>query len=390
MILKKLHTPIIFIIGILLSSILVELYFILIERTSLWRILPAAEVSLYYPSESSGYALRPNVKGVWLTENRSKITISNQGLRDHDTTYKTPEKTYRIALSGDSITEALQVELDETFSVLIEKSLSTNEKKVEVINLGISGAVPVVQLKRIESLGLRFEPDLLVFILNVFDFLSPIMTNDSSFPGYQKNTQGIWSIEYGFLESRSYRFRVSWFGDAFYGLLDNFRIFRVLNALRNRSDVLVDNALTVSDKSTSCKTSRIDKLLSVLNNNRNHVVINDIFEAYLRDAEKLSKKAGSEVVFIFRGLIEECPNDVNKMSQVTQKINMRLAHHGISMINLDKLLLSHETIQGDRAEFDKIYGFGSKVGAGHLNTFGHKLVSEVISKELYKWVREAR
>ena len=96
--------------GLLAATVVFELYLRVIEVVpALWRVLPAAEVALYGPDPDSGYTLRPNVKGVWLRENRTYIRTSAQGLRDRDTSFEKPPGTFRIALAGDSITNRKSV-----------------------------------------------------------------------------------------------------------------------------------------------------------------------------------------------------------------------------------------------------------------------------------------
>src|SRR5579872_2731842 len=59
-----------------------------------------------------GYALRPSTQG-W--EDSNYYTTNSDGMRDRERTIARPPNTLRIAILGDSMTEAIQVPLDETY-----------------------------------------------------------------------------------------------------------------------------------------------------------------------------------------------------------------------------------------------------------------------------------
>ena len=53
--------------------------------------------------------------------------INSQGQRDNEYFSEKPENNYRILMLGDSLTEGFGVELNETFSKQIEKSLNNTQ-----------------------------------------------------------------------------------------------------------------------------------------------------------------------------------------------------------------------------------------------------------------------
>src|ERR1700687_1744849 len=70
--------------GIVVATAAGDLLFVVISRTPLRWALPVPPVALYGPDPDTGYRHRANVSGLWLTEHRSLITISNLGLRDRN------------------------------------------------------------------------------------------------------------------------------------------------------------------------------------------------------------------------------------------------------------------------------------------------------------------
>lgn len=87
-----------------------------------------------------GYALRPNTKG-W--EDSNYYTTNSDGMRDREHSIARPPGTLRIAVLGDSMTEAIQVPLEKTYGSVLEKSLKTcigpGGPQIEVLNFGVIG-----------------------------------------------------------------------------------------------------------------------------------------------------------------------------------------------------------------------------------------------------------
>ena len=74
------------------------------------------------------------------------FSVNSLGLRDYEYSLKKPKSVFRILMLGDSFTEGYGVELEETFSKLVEKKLNTDKKeKFEVINAGVTGYSPLLE-----------------------------------------------------------------------------------------------------------------------------------------------------------------------------------------------------------------------------------------------------
>ncbi len=90
-----------------------------------------------------GTGLRPGIKGYWLQEGRGYVSINSDGLRDREHVVTKPPNTLRIAVLGDSFTEAMQVNRQEAFWAILEKKLQNcpnlKGRQVEVINFGVAG-----------------------------------------------------------------------------------------------------------------------------------------------------------------------------------------------------------------------------------------------------------
>lgn len=73
--------------------------------------------------ETRGIALRAHAKGWQKVEGQAYIKINSSGFRDTEHPLKKPADTFRIAVLGDSMTEALQVPLNKTYCSLLQEEL---------------------------------------------------------------------------------------------------------------------------------------------------------------------------------------------------------------------------------------------------------------------------
>ena len=128
------------------------------------------------PNRWVGWTHTPDARG-WAQrclrgkiEWRAYTRINGHGLRDRDVPYERQGK-FRILVLGDSFTEGVQVEQDETFPKLLERRLGDG---VEVLNAGVSGYGTDSELLFWESEGWKYRPDL---VLLVFDTSNDILEN---------------------------------------------------------------------------------------------------------------------------------------------------------------------------------------------------------------------
>jgi lysophospholipase L1-like esterase len=130
------------------------------------------------PDSKFGTAHIPNKQVTWRLEGYSDNYLSSCGLRDTEHQFAKPNGTYRIALLGDSATEGLQVDLNETFGKVAERilneELSTRHyshdgkliSNFEVINFGCSGYSNGQELLQYRQDVTRYNPDIVFLLYN--------------------------------------------------------------------------------------------------------------------------------------------------------------------------------------------------------------------------------
>ena len=120
------------------------------------------------PDRWLGWAHTPGVHGWAKRCLRGKpewqvyTRINSHGLRDRDVPYERQGK-FRILVLGDSFTEGLQVEQEETFERGLERRLGDG---VEVLNAGVSGYGTDNELLYFTREGWKYHADLVLLVFN--------------------------------------------------------------------------------------------------------------------------------------------------------------------------------------------------------------------------------
>lgn len=103
------------------------------------------------------------------SEGFSNDKINSAGFRDSEHTLMKPVGVKRIALLGDSRTEAFQVPLEKTFGKLLEQKLNANGAKFEVMNFGISSFGTGQEYLQYLTTVRNYKPDIVCVVYNVLD-----------------------------------------------------------------------------------------------------------------------------------------------------------------------------------------------------------------------------
>jgi hypothetical protein len=138
-----------------------------------------------------GTGLRPGIKGYWLPEGGGYVSVNSDGLRDREHAVKKPTNTLRIAVLGDSFTEAMQVNREETFWAILEKKLQScpnlRGRNVEVIDFGTSGFGTTQELLTLEHRVWKYSPDIILLAFtsgNDVSDNSPALNHNEAAPVY--------------------------------------------------------------------------------------------------------------------------------------------------------------------------------------------------------------
>lgn len=368
--------------GIVVATATVELLLVVIGATPLRWVLPVPPVALYGPDPDTGYRHRANVSGLWLTEHRTLIRTSSLGLRDRNRDLDHPG-VRRAVVVGDSFIEALQVDESETAASVAEGILSDGHPGTEVVNLGLAGARPAVEVARLQSEGRRLGADAALVMLYVDNFLSPITTDDSEFTGYRRDASGEFRLSYRFRNSRGYRFRTSLAGRIYYWLLDHSQVARIINARKN-SGLLAEWFVPAvaapgqaMQASWSCAPTLLDPQLALWRG-RAPAQANALADAFIRDLAAFRQSRDIPILVAAWDVEARCPSLAEKRSTLIAAMRARIEAAGLQFVDLDRRIVEKVGPAG----VARLHGFGPTLGWGHLNVAGNRVYGEIFADVL--------
>ena len=360
--------------GVVLAVLGTEAFFRIIDATPLRWVLPLPQVALYGPDFDTGYRHRADVSGMWLTEHRNFIRTSNLGLRDRDRPLAHGTGP-RAVIVGNSIIEAVQVSESQTSPAVAETILSHELPGAEVVNLGLSGAKPAVEVARLQSQGLALAPDMAIVVLDVQDFTVAATLDDREFTGYRLDANGVFHLSYGFRNSSGYRFRTSRAGRIFYWLLDHSEVARIINARKNVGTFAELSPPAVAEEgSTACGAASLDPYVALFTKGE-PVDMRGVLDAFVRDLAAIQHDKKLPIIVATRAITAGCPSLADKRSAIIDAIRTQIESAGLQYLDLDGRIVA---AVGARHEAE-IYGFGANLGFGHLNVVGNRVYGEIFA-----------
>jgi hypothetical protein len=193
---------------------------------------------LYLPDEKIGWVHRPGVSGHWYSEGYSAVRINTAGLRGPEVSAEKPEGTVRIAVLGDSFTEALQVSERDSFPKILERGLSGCGRrplaKVEVLNFGVSSYGTFQEYLMLHERVWRFNPDIVIVAFYAGnDVEDNSLELHSNFPDrpFLVSSGGEWTIDRTFLRPE-YRPQPSTLRSMMLGLRARSRTLQALSVVQ--------------------------------------------------------------------------------------------------------------------------------------------------------------
>jgi lysophospholipase L1-like esterase len=147
----------------------------------------------------------PNVRGTF----KGKLYRTNSaGFRGREYSASATSGVVRIVIVGDSVTMGEGVLEEEAYPAVLERQLNAGDAspRYEVLNLGLSGLNITADVQRLETLGLGFHPDLVVYGFTLNDI------EGSTYHETPMNYAGLAHLQryFHFTRSRSYLLRVLW------------------------------------------------------------------------------------------------------------------------------------------------------------------------------------
>lgn len=158
--------------GTLLAFAIVETAVLLLygEQVKFPRHVVEAPWGLRYNDPGSEYRHK-SPDGTWW------FRINEQGMRDdRELGYEKPAGVTRIVSLGDSFTVGYEVDVEQTFSAVLETDLLGAGHEVQVLNAGVSGFSNAEESLYLERELLKYDPDIVIMSFYINDLTDNVRT----------------------------------------------------------------------------------------------------------------------------------------------------------------------------------------------------------------------
>ncbi len=386
----------------ILATICASFVAVVLAEITLRFLVPDTR-SPYIYDEFTGTRLEPGHKFVFQSEGYSSNVINSQGLRDREHELQKPAGTFRIAILGDSFSEALQVDQEKTYWSILERELqATPEFKsqtFEVINFGVSGFGTIQEWQMLEHYVGNFAPDLVLLAFlpgNDVRNNSRHLESDHRRP-FAKLNNGKLQLDFSFRDDpNEKRFRQLTLSACKDQAIRNSRLVHLLyRTLENwRSRTASQNTLNTSD--TNADEAGIDNAVFAPPKTDAWQEAWEITDRVLETMQAESKAMGAEfVVVILNNSVEVHPDPEVTLSlakklgsadlkEPQRRIIASGQRYEFSVIDL--LEPMQKIARKDHVFF---HGFqNTQPGTGHWNEVGHATAGKLIAHEIAQLLKK--
>lgn len=334
---------------------------------------------VWQPDPQLGWRHIPGARRLWTEEGRGLIEINQLGFRDRKRTIDKAGNMFRIAVFGDSMTEAVQVNLDQAFTYLLEEKLKAKYDSVEVLNFGVSGYSPIQELLLFRQEGVRYKPDLVIWAvfldndisgchpnLTVSEWGSPFLLETKDFQlDFSRAEQSVKEFQqqpgYWFRRhSRIYRFLSAWR----WRLMNYFRVSPVVSQAQvPKRFLLYEKSGSPSpewDEAWNCFERTVTQFVEEVHRHHAHLLILSVPSAY-----EVNAKAWEDNLVA----IPQMSQHEWDLSGPQQRLKAIAAKQGVEVIE------PHDVFRKLKDGLPIYWG-----NAGHLTPHGHAVLEGIVRK----------
>ena len=349
--------------------------------------------SFYIPDDHLGKVPRPGMEAWFREEGGARVRYNREGLRDREHSRQKPPQTLRVAVLGDSYTEALQVPVEQIFLSVMEQEMQHchdgDRRSVEVLNFGVAGYSTAQELQMLRYRVWDYSPDVVLLAMFLGNDISDNLRalSDSSPRPYFVHRDGHLALDDSFRANSTYRWRhdlPAWLVD----MLENHsRVFQVI-----KRAMFVWKARRGASRPPGART--VAGLEAGLPRAVLRAPMNPEWEEAWRVTEDLIRTMRDEVASKGARLMVvtlSIPWQVNPDSGYRHELALSMGvkdlfysddrikafgeKAGIEVLNLAPPMQAY-------AEREHVYlhGFETHLGQGHWNARGHRVAGEMIAR----------
>ena len=347
----------------------------------------------YQPDHSLGWTLRPGVAGWFTREGRAWVQVNGAGRRDRDVPLDKPEDVYRIAVLGDSYSEAMQVEREQAYWALLPAHLAAcgfaPGRRIEVLNFGVSGYGTAQAYVALQTRAIRYRPDLVLLQFtngNDVKDNSFALTEEDTRPFFMLGKDGGLRIDDAFAASPGFRRQASLPFQAVRRFSDHSRVVQLLRQVRS----LRSASAAQARPSVEGVEQGLEAMLLVPPRDRLWEEAWAITEALIERTRSFAERNGARFVVVTVPYAIQVHPERGVREALQKKLDMEdLFYPDRRIAALAKrsrmLAVTLAPAMQRLAEARKVHFHGFKevgMGRGHWNPEGHRAAAELIASTL--------
>jgi lysophospholipase L1-like esterase len=146
-------------IVLLLTLLMLELVF---------GLAGVGESTVLQIDKTTGYIPVPGKHITWRMEGFSRSRLNSFGMNNAEVPLAKPPGTTRIAVMGDSLVQAMEVDRKENFCNKLADKLNTDSaNKIDVLNFGVQAYNLGQMYLRMKTVAMQFHPDIVILPIRV-------------------------------------------------------------------------------------------------------------------------------------------------------------------------------------------------------------------------------
>lgn len=356
------------------------------------------DAQLYGPNRELGWTLRPGASGLVSTETPQVVRINSHGFRDQERSYEKPPSIFRIAILGNSWTEALQVPLEKIYVSVLERELNAKAcfagKRVEVLNFGVAGYSTAQELLLLRHEVWNYHPDLVLLafypardVANNVRELNNAVTPERSPYFLLRSDQLV--LDDSFHSQPALQPRQIWLQNLGYQIEERSRVLQAVNALQRFGKIRVAMA-AVKERAERSGMDNLEYAIYAPPSLPAMQTAWEVTEALFVAMRDEVRTHGADFRIVILATRPQVIPDPTQRAELASKLGVAGLNYadrrirqfadsaGIPVTTLAPALSSY-------AETHRVYlnGFRpSNFGAGHWNETGHRVAAETIAADL--------
>ena len=308
--------------------------------------------------------------------------------RDVEHSLDKPDGVYRIAVIGDSYSEAMQVERDKAYWALLPERLAAcgfaAGKRIETINFGVAGYGTAQEYVVLQTSAMRYQPDL---VLLQFTTGNDVRNNSFALepekdqPFYLLGGDGRLRIDDSFAAEPKFRRRASFFSDAVRRTTDKSRVLQLGRFTREHSFIPTAQAAVEQGLEAAVLAPPRDRLWDEAWR---------VTEGLIAMTADYAKRNGARFVLVSVPYAIQAHPDRAQRERLQARLGVpdllypdrrlaALAGKG----GFDAVPLAEGMLRAAHEQGAPLYGFANtRMGFGHWNETGHRVAAELIAQGL--------